>query len=80
MFRRAGAHAAACLVAWMEDEALDRAPVWDDVKTFDGRAWCGKVDILTAGYPRQPFTASGLRREHLAAAYVWRTLIAAFGA
>ena len=35
------AYAAACLVARMEDAALDRAPVWDDVATFDGRPWRG---------------------------------------
>src|SRR5687767_11749552 len=33
------AFAAAILVARMEDTALDRAPVWDDVGTFEGRPW-----------------------------------------
>lgn len=56
------AYAAATLVARMADKALDEAPVWSDLRTFDGRPWRGKVDILTAGYPCQPFSASGLRR------------------
>ena len=43
------AYAAAMLVARMEDAALDRAPVWDDVATFDGRPWRGAVDILSCG-------------------------------
>ena len=30
------AYAAATLVARMEDEALDQAPVWDDLATFNG--------------------------------------------
>lgn len=42
------AHAAATLVARMEDQALDQAPVWSDLRTFDGRPWRGRVDILTA--------------------------------
>jgi hypothetical protein len=33
------AYAAAVLVARMEDAALDRAVVWDDVGTFDGIPW-----------------------------------------
>jgi hypothetical protein len=43
-------YAAATLVARMEDASLDRAALWDDVGTFDGRPWRGAVDILSAGY------------------------------
>ncbi|WP_281826166.1 DNA cytosine methyltransferase [Jannaschia rubra] len=56
------AYAAAILVTRMEDAALDPAPVWDDVATFDGRPWRGAVDIVTAGYPCQPFSVAGKRR------------------
>jgi DNA (cytosine-5)-methyltransferase 1 len=51
------AYAAATLVARMEDTALDSAPVWDDVATFDGRPWRGVVDIIHGGYPCQPFSS-----------------------
>ncbi|MCW3780323.1 DNA cytosine methyltransferase [Defluviimonas salinarum] len=54
--------AASTLVARMEDSSLDHAPVWDDVGTFDGRPWRGAVDIVTAGYPCQPFSVAGKRR------------------
>jgi DNA (cytosine-5)-methyltransferase 1 len=54
-------YAAATLVARMEDAALDQAVVWDDVGTFDGRPWRGAVDIVTAGYPCQPFSVAGKR-------------------
>lgn len=55
------AHAAAILVARMEDGCLAPAPVWDDLTTFDGRPWRGLVDVLTAGYPCQPFSYAGQR-------------------
>ncbi len=51
--------AASTLVGRMENEALDRAPVWDDVKTFRGKAWRGVVDIVHGGYPCQPFSIAG---------------------
>ncbi|MBO0346053.1 DNA cytosine methyltransferase [Roseibium sp. CAU 1637] len=63
--------AAATLVARMEDQALDHAPVWDDVKSFDGRPWRGKVHILSAGYPCQPFSSSGKRRGREDPRHLW---------
>lgn len=43
------AHAASVLVARMQDGALPQAPIWDDLSTFDGRPWRGRVDLVTAG-------------------------------
>ncbi|MFC3530387.1 DNA cytosine methyltransferase [Paracoccus mangrovi] len=56
------AFAASVIVARMEDAALDHAPLWDDIASFDGRPWRGAVDIVTAGYPCQPFSVAGKRR------------------
>ena len=39
---------------------LDNAPIWDDIKTFDGRPWHG-TDLITAGFPCQPHSMAGKR-------------------
>lgn len=47
------------------------APVWDDVKTFDGRPWRGVVDIVTAGYPCQPFSTAGKKQGTKDPRHLW---------
>lgn len=64
-------YAAAILVARMEDATLDPAPVWDDLATFDGRPWRGAVDVVTAGYPCQPFSVAGKRKGSDDPRHLW---------
>lgn len=53
------AFAASVLVARMEEKALDSAPVWDDVATFDGKPWRGVVDCVAGGSPCQDLSVAG---------------------
>ncbi|WP_354553904.1 DNA cytosine methyltransferase [Rhizobium aquaticum] len=65
---------AATLVARMADAALDNAPVWDDVTTFDGVPWRRKVHLVTGGYPCQPFSFSGLRKGEDDPRHLWPSI------
>jgi hypothetical protein len=55
------APAAGQLVALMEAGAIDPAPVWSDLTTFDGAAWRGRVDCIAAGFPCQDISIAGRR-------------------
>jgi DNA (cytosine-5)-methyltransferase 1 len=47
------------LLQRQRDSILPRFPIWDDIRTFDGRDWQGKVDIVCGGFPCQDISAAG---------------------
>jgi DNA (cytosine-5)-methyltransferase 1 len=47
------------LMARQDDGSLPAFPIWDDVRTFDGRPWHGLVDVVTGGFPCQDISLAG---------------------
>ena len=51
--------AASVLVRRQNEGHLQPFPIWDDVRTFDGRAWRGAADVVSGGFPCQDISIAG---------------------
>ena len=47
------------LLQRQRDGMLPKFPIWDDVRTFDGRDWRGLVDVVCGGFPCQDISCAG---------------------
>lgn len=67
----------ATLMSRFRSGTLEEAPIWDDVTTFDGRPWRGRVDIVSGGFPCQDLSHAGRRRGILKGpkSSLWREFI-----
>jgi DNA (cytosine-5)-methyltransferase 1 len=50
--------AAAILAARQNDGSLEPFLVWDDIRTFDGMPFRGRIDIVSGGFPCQAYSSA----------------------
>lgn len=70
-------YAASVLVARQNDGILPPFPIWDDIRTFDGKPWRGLVDVVSGGFPCQPFSTAARGRN--VAADLWPEMCRVIG-
>jgi site-specific DNA-cytosine methylase len=63
------------LVSKIENNLLDEAPIWSNLKTFPWAEFRGKVDILSGGFPCQPFSGAGERKADEDPRHLWPHIV-----
>lgn len=51
------------LLARQDDGALPVFPIWDDIRTFDGLEWRGRIDVVSGGFPCQAHSSAARGRN-----------------
>ena len=63
--------AIANLVSKIEEDKMDAAPIWSDLRTFPSEQFRDRVDIISGGYPCQPFSKAGSRKGEEDPRHLW---------
>lgn len=64
-------HCRQVLEARQREGILDAFPILEDVRTFDGHPWRGKVDVVCGGFPCQPWSSAGKRLGTADPRHLW---------
>ena len=59
------------LLRRQEEGHLEPFPIWDDARLFNGHDWRPLVDIVTAGFPCQPFSVAGQQKAQMDDRNLW---------
>ncbi len=65
----------AVTISRIRDGLLCDAPIWTDIKTFDGNPWHGVVDCIASGFPCQPVSVAGKQLGEEDERWLWPEII-----
>ncbi|QDP62971.1 MAG: putative cytosine-specific methyltransferase [Prokaryotic dsDNA virus sp.] len=52
-----------------------KSKLYNDIKTFDATDYFGRIDIITGGFPCQPFSTAGERKGTEDERYLWKEML-----
>ena len=73
------AYSASILAKQMEQGRIHQAPIWSNVRSFDGRPWREIVDFISAGFPCQPFSKAGKQKGTEDERHLWPQIVRIIG-
>lgn len=51
------------------------AQQFEDIRTFDGTAWMGSVDVISGGFPCQPYSSAGRQKGKEDERHLWPEML-----
>jgi DNA (cytosine-5)-methyltransferase 1 len=62
------------LATRIADSLLDKAPIWSFVETWKSAEWVERIDIISSGFPCQPWSVAGKKKGIDDERWIWPSI------